>query len=99
MKKIIALALSLVFCLGALVGCGGLDEEEKGANIRMYITDYPYTLDPAVVQLNSDVDQILSLIFEPLAVIDEDGKVEVEIIHTYLGKSTTNTTNHHKNCS
>ncbi len=76
MKKIIALALSLVFCLGALVGCGGLDEEEKGANIRMYITDYPYTLDPAVVQLNSDVDQILSLIFEPLAVIDEDGKVQ-----------------------
>ena len=25
--------------------------------------------------------------------IDEDGKVEVEIIHTYLGKGTTNTTN------
>lgn len=76
MKKIISLLLCLVFCLGALVGCGGLKEDEKGANIRMFLTDYPYTLDPAVVPLNSDVDQILSLIYEPLTTIDEDGKLQ-----------------------
>lgn len=76
MKKILSLVLCLIFCLGTLVGCGGLKEEEKGANIRMYLTDYPYTLDPAVVQLNSDVEQILSLIYEPLTTIDEDGKVQ-----------------------
>ncbi len=76
MKKILCLALCFMFCLSALVGCGGLEEGEKGANIRMYLSDYPYTLDPAVVQLNSDVEQILSLIFEPLTTIDEDGKVQ-----------------------
>ncbi|MBE6683420.1 MAG: hypothetical protein E7595_04610 [Ruminococcaceae bacterium] len=75
MKKFISLMLCLLFCVGALAGCGGLDEEEKGANIRVYLTDYPYTLDPAVIQVNSDVEQILSLIFEPLTTIDEDGKV------------------------
>ncbi len=76
MKKILCLTLCLLFCVSTLVGCGGLEEDEKGANIRMFLTDYPYTLDPAVVQLNSDVDQILSLIFEPLTTIDEDGKVK-----------------------
>lgn len=76
MKKILCLALCFMFCLSALVGCGGLEEGEKGANVRMYLSDYPYTLDPAVVQLNSDVEQILSLIFEPLTTIDEDGDVQ-----------------------
>ncbi len=76
MKKILSLVLCLMFLLGALAGCGGLDDDEKGANIRMYLTDYPYTLDPAVVQLNSDVEQILSMIFEPLTTIDEKGKVQ-----------------------
>ena len=76
MKKFISLMLCLLFCVGALVGCGGLGEDEKGANVRMYLTDYPYTLDPAIVQLNSDVEQILSLIFEPLVTIDEDGEVQ-----------------------
>ncbi len=75
MKKIISLMLCLLFCVTAFVGCGGLGEDEKGPNIRMYLTDYPYTLDPAAVQLNSDVDQILSLIYEPLTRIDEEGNV------------------------
>lgn len=76
MKKIISLVLCLIFCVGVFAGCGGLGEDEKGANVRMYLTDYPYTLDPAVVQLNSDVEQILSMIFEPLTTIDEKGKVQ-----------------------
>ncbi len=76
MKKILSLVLCLIFCVGAFAGCGGLGEDEKGANVRMYLTDYPYTLDPAVVQLNSDVEQILSMIFEPLTTIDEKGKVQ-----------------------
>lgn len=76
MKKILSLALCLLFCVSALVGCGGLKEDEKGANVRVYLSDYPYTLDPAVVQLNSDVNQILSMIYEPLTSIDEDGKLQ-----------------------
>ena len=76
MKKILSLTLCLIFCLSALVGCGGLDEEEKGANVRMFLTDYPYSLDPALVQMNGDIEQVLSLIFEPLVTIDADGKVQ-----------------------
>lgn len=75
MKKFLAMVLCLLFCFGALAGCSSLDDEEKGANIHMYLTSYPQTLDPALVQANGDADQILSLIFEPLTRIDEDGKV------------------------
>lgn len=76
MKKLLSLMLCLFFCVSVLAGCGGLSDDEKGANIRVYLTDYPYTLDPATVQLNSDVEQILSMIFEPLTTIDEDGEVQ-----------------------
>lgn len=75
MKKILSLVLCLLFCVSVFAGCG-LKEDEKGANIRVYLTDFPYTLDPAVVQVNSDVEQILSMIFEPLATINEDGKAK-----------------------
>ncbi len=75
MKKILSLALVLMFCVSVFAGCG-LKEDEKGANINVFLSDYPYTLDPAVIQLNSDVEQILNLIYEPLTTIDEDGEVQ-----------------------
>lgn len=75
MKKIIALLLSLIMLAGALASCSTLKEGEKGASISMYFASYPHTLDPAYVQLNSDVTEILGLIFESLTTIDEDGEV------------------------
>ena len=85
MKKTIALALLLVFCLSIFVGCG-LDDGEKGPNIRVALSDFPQTLDPAVVQLNKDVEQILSLLFEPLVTIDEDGKIEKALAENWYYK-------------
>lgn len=61
--------------VGIFAGCTTLNEGEKGATISVYLSSFPQTLDPALVQLNSDVDEILGLIFEPLTTIDEDGKV------------------------
>ena len=53
-----------------------MKENEKGAIIRVALTQYPQTLDPAVIQLNADAETILSLIFEPLVTIDSDGKIQ-----------------------
>ncbi len=75
MKKTLCLVLCLIFCLGTFAGCG-LKKDEKGANIRAYLSDYPYTLDPAVIQVNSDVEQLLYMIFEPLTTLDEKGKLQ-----------------------
>ncbi len=76
MKKLLCLLLCIITCASLLVGCGGLADDEKGPTVRAYLSDYPYTLDPAVLQLNNDVEQLLSMIFEPLTTIDEDGKVQ-----------------------
>ena len=76
MKRFIALLLCAVFCVGLLAGCSNLKENEKGAIIRVALTQYPQTLDPAVIQLNADAETILSLIFEPLVTIDSDGKIQ-----------------------
>ncbi|MBP5156182.1 MAG: hypothetical protein J6252_06355 [Clostridia bacterium] len=76
MKRLIALLLCAVFCTGLLAGCSSLKEDEKGAIIRVALTQYPQTLDPAMIQLNSDAETILSLIFEPLVTIDSDGKIQ-----------------------
>ncbi len=86
MKKFLSLVLCIIFCVSALAGCGGLEEEEKGANIRMFLADYPHSLDPAVIQPNGDVDQVLSLIFEPLTRIDEDGKVQPALATEWYGQ-------------
>lgn len=75
MKKIIALLLCFFLFATFLAGCSTLKEGEKGASISAYFASFPQTLDPAIVQLNSDVSQILGLIFESLTRIDEDGKV------------------------
>ncbi|MBE6692911.1 MAG: hypothetical protein E7586_06290 [Ruminococcaceae bacterium] len=86
MKKFLSLILCIIFCVSALAGCNKLEEEEKGANIRMFLTDYPHSLDPAVIQPNGDVDQILSLIFEPLTRIDADGKVQPALATEWYGQ-------------
>lgn len=85
MKKIIALVLLLCIALTALVGCG-LEEGEKGANVRLYLSDFPQTLDPALVQANPYTNQILSLIFEPLTVLKADGKVAGALAENWYGQ-------------
>lgn len=75
MKKVLALALCLCLCFLFLTACG-LKEDEKGANIQLYLADFPQTLDPALLQANSDTTQLLSLLFEPLTRMDSNGKVK-----------------------
>ncbi len=75
MKKFIALTLVTIMALVALAGCSSLKDEEKGANISVYMTSFPYCLDPAVVQLDADVIQVLGLIYEGLTAVTENGKV------------------------
>lgn len=75
MKRFIALTLVTVMALIALTGCSSLKDEEKGANISVYMTSYPYCLDPAVVQLDAEVTQVLGLIYEGLTTINSNGKV------------------------
>lgn len=75
MKKVLALVLCLCFAFLFVTACG-LKDDEKGANIQLYLADFPQTLDPALLQANSDTTQLLSLLFEPLTRMDDNGKVK-----------------------
>ena len=76
MKKIIALVLALIMCAGVFAACSTLGENDKGAVISMYISSFPTTLDPAELQTDAESAKLLSLLYQPLTSINEDGKVE-----------------------
>lgn len=77
MKKFVALLLVLFVCLPVVAACSTLQgDNDKGATVSMYLTDFPQTLDPAAVQLQADTAMIFSLIYQPLTTIDEKGKVK-----------------------
>ncbi len=88
MKRVLALALCLCFGVLLLNACG-LKEGEKGAVIQLYLADFPQTLDPALLQGNSDTTQLLSLLFEPLTRMDEDGDVEGALADDWYGEYDT----------
>ncbi len=81
-KRIVALTLCLAFLLLALVGCAR-NEEDKGAYIRMYLSEPVYDLDPLNAFDNQATLQIVSLIYEGLFTVDEDGDVEGALVEEY----------------
>ena len=76
MKKTVVLLLIVCLCASAFAGCSTLHgDDDKGANICMFLTSFPQSLDPAAVQYTADTALIFSLIYQPLTAIDENGNV------------------------
>ncbi len=77
MKKIVALLLLICLCVPVIAGCTTLQgDNDKGANISMFITTFPESLDPAAVQLSAETAMLFGLIYQPLTSVNESGKVE-----------------------
>ena len=83
MKRVISLALCLLMLATVLVGCAEKDEDDKGAYINMYLTDQVYDLDPARAYNNESALRLVSLVFDNLFVLDEDGKVKKSLAKDY----------------
>lgn len=102
MKKLIALALCLIMILSAFAGCasneddGQKKEEEEvdpGAYIRMYITEPIYNFDPALAYGNEAALRIVSLLYDNLFVLGENGKPEKSLVKNYdIDKKTNSIT-------
>ena len=90
MKKVFAALICVVMLLPMLVSCGGIkpNDEDKGAEIPIYMAEEIYNLDPAVAYTNSSAAKILPLIFEGLFRLDKDGKAEKALCKDY--KTYTN---------
>lgn len=87
MKKFLVLLLVICMCLPAFAACSTLHgEEDKGANIQMFLTSFPHTLDPATVQLDASTSLLFNLIYQPLTRIDENGKVVGALAKNWYAK-------------
>lgn len=82
MKKLLALVLAMLMLVPVmLTGCG--NDEEKGAEIQMFLAALPTTLDPAASYTTTDQTRLMGLIYEGLFTIDEDGKLEKALCKDY----------------
>ena len=85
-KRIIALLLSIICCLGLLTACYDkkIDGEIiKGAEITLYLAEPVYDLDPALCYVNDSALQLAGLLFDTLFTVNSDGKVVESIVEDY----------------
>ncbi len=88
MKKIISLLLAVVMLAAALSGCTTLVKLEdgtwdRGAVIEMYLTGELYNFDPQISITDENMLKVMSLLFEGLTRIDENGKWTKAIMKDY----------------
>lgn len=81
MKKIVSLLLVIVMLLSATVVLSSCNK--KGAEIKIYLGDQLYDLDPALAFVNDDLTRVLSLLYEPLFTLNEKGKVVNALAKSY----------------
>lgn len=82
MKRVVALILCLATVLLCLIGCAK-SEDDKGAYIRMYLTEPVWDVDPLEAFDNEATLQIVSLLFEGLFTADENGKPQKALVADY----------------
>jgi len=91
-KRIASLILAVIFILMAFTACHDrkIDGEiYKGAELRLYLNEMVYELDPALCLNNDSALQVCSLIYETLFSIDEDGKLVNQLVKDYEIKTDT----------
>lgn len=83
MKKLIAFALCLVLLVSVFASCAAEDEEKEkdpGAYIQMYLTEPIYNFDPALAYNNEAALRIISLLYDNLFILNENGKPEESLV-------------------
>ncbi len=94
MKRLIALLLCLASLVCVFAGCSNEDKEEEedfGAFVYMYLADPVYNFDPAYAYQNESALKIVSLLYDNLFVLSEDGKVEKSLVKKYKIDKQENT--------
>ncbi len=84
MKKIISMLLAVVMLVGialTLVSCGA--PEDGGPEINIYLGNEIYDFDPTDYYVDSNAEQVMSLLFEPLFRYTEDGELECAAAESY----------------
>ena len=86
MKKLLAFVLAALMLIPfVLTACGTTEEENEnsGAEIQMFLTTLPESIDPSASYTTADHIRIMGLIFEGLTKIDDKGKLENALCKSY----------------
>ena len=85
MKKIVSLLLAVAMLMGVMLSLTSCEEApaDAGAQIKVYLGNEFYDLDPTDYYVDSNAEQVMSLLFEPLFTIDEDGDLEKALAKSY----------------
>lgn len=84
MKRIISMLMALVMLFSVatvLVSCGA--PEDDGAEISVYLGEEIYDFDPTDYYADSNAQQVMSLLFEPLFKINANGKLDLAAAKDY----------------
>ena len=76
MKKIVSLILTVAMLFGAVSLFTACATKHPGATINVYLGNSVYDLDPTDYYADSNADQLMSLLYEPLFRVNEKGKLE-----------------------
>ena len=79
MKRIICVLLAFIMLFTSaicLFSCG--EPEDDGAEIAVYLGDRVYDFDPTDYYVDSNADQIMSLLYDPLFRVNEKGKLVLD---------------------
>ncbi len=83
-KRIFATVLCILMLLPTLAACSGKDEDEElGAYITMYLTNEIYDFDPINAYYNSDTFNVVSLLFDTLFKLDQNGEIQKSLVKEY----------------
>ena len=83
MKRILALVLCSLMLIASFSSCTTLKDEDKGAVIDVYLTNEIYDFDPARCSTDVSASKFLSLVFEGLTKLDENGKWKKALMNKY----------------
>lgn len=84
MKKILSLILATALLLGSvltLASCGA--PKDDGAQISVYLGDPIYDFDPTDYYADSNAEQLMSLLYEPLFTLNEKGEIKYAAAKNY----------------
>lgn len=82
-KRILALILCAFMIVPLFASCGKKNADDKGPLITMYLSDDIYDFDPINAFYNKDTHAVVSMMFDTLFSLDENGKVQKSLAKKY----------------
>ena len=83
MKRLFSLFLALLLLSTSLLALSSCGIEGKGAEISVYLSDEIYDFDPAMSYTDDNSVMLISMLFEPLFTLDENGRLQMAAAKDY----------------